>query len=207
MQKKHSLGDTMRLLLIIVLSSLLIAPSMEVFGSSHGIEGYSETGCNCHGSNPGDDTYVEIIGIPKNYSHGEVYQLTITLTGGPQEAEQGHRGGFNLKASDGKLSSKDSTTYVTENGEITHEHSGANQRSWIVEWTAPYSENDVQFTIAGNVVDGDHQPTDGDDWALASYTSYGSEVSFSDQFIQYSDILIIMFFFVIPLVLLYRQKS
>lgn len=82
----------MRLLLIIVLSSLLIAPSMEVFGSSHGIEGYSETGCNCHGSNPGDDTYVEIIGIPKNYSHGEVYQLTITLTGGPQEAEQGHRG-------------------------------------------------------------------------------------------------------------------
>ena len=197
----------MRKLLFILLPSLLLVPSLEVFGSSHGMEGYSETGCTCHGSNAGSDTFVEIIGIPENYTHGERYDLEIILSGGPLEAEQGHRGGFNLKASDGKLSSKDSTTYVTENGEITHEHSGANQRSWIVEWTAPYSENDVQFTIAGNVVDGDHQPTDGDDWALASYTSYGSEVSLSDQFIQYSDILIIMFFFVIPLVLLYRQKS
>ena len=197
---------TMRLLLIIVLSSLLIAP-MEVFGSSHGIEGYSETGCNCHGSNPGDDTYVEIIGIPKNYSHGEVYQLTITLTGGPQEAEQGHRGGFNLKASDGDFISKDSTTYITENGEITHDHSGANQRTWDIEWKAPYSEEDVLFTIAGNVVDGDHQPTDGDDWSLERYTSYGSEVSLSDQILQYSDILIIIFLFGSPLVYLYRQKS
>ena len=198
---------TMRLLLIIVLSSLLIAPSMEVFGSSHGIEGYSETGCNCHGSNPGDDTYVEIIGIPKNYSHGEVYQLTITLTGGPQEAEQGHRGGFNLKASDGDFISKDSTTYITENGEITHDHSGANQRTWDIEWKAPYREEDVLFTIAGNVVDGDHQPTDGDDWSLESYTSYGSEVSFSDKILQYSDLLILMLLFGIPLAMLYRQKS
>jgi hypothetical protein len=91
---------------------------MEVFGSSHGIEGYSETGCNCHGSNPGVETYVEIIGIPDNYSHGEIYELTIILSGGPQEAEQGHRGGFNLKASDGDFSSKDSATYITENGEF-----------------------------------------------------------------------------------------
>ena len=197
----------MRLFLIILLSSLLIAPSMEVFGSSHGIEGYSETGCNCHGSNPGDDTNVEIIGIPKNYSHGEVYQLTITLAGGPQEAEQGHRGGFNLKASDGDFISKDTTTYITESGEITHDHSGANQRTWDIEWKAPYSEEDVLFTIAGNVVDGDHQPTDGDDWSLERYTSYGSEVSLSDQILQYSDILIIIFLFGCPLVLLYRQKS
>ena len=197
----------MRLLLVILLSSLLIAPSMEVFGSSHGIEGYSETGCNCHGSNPGVETYVEIIGIPDNYSHGEIYELTIILSGGPQEAEQGHMGGFNLKASDGDFSSKDSATYITENGEITHDHSGANQRTWDLEWKAPYSDEDVRFTIAGNVVDGDHQPTDGDDWSLESYTSYGSKLALSDQILQYSDILIMMFLFGIPLVLLYRKKS
>ncbi|MBA4735465.1 MAG: hypothetical protein H2065_05700, partial [Candidatus Poseidoniales archaeon] len=103
--------------------------------------------------------------------------------------------------------SKDSTTYITENGEITHDHSGANQRTWDIEWKAPYSEEDVLFTIAGNVVDGDHQPTDGDDWSLERYTSYGSEVSLSDQILQYSDILIIIFLFGSPLVLLYRQKS
>lgn len=196
----------MRLILIILLPSLLLLPSLDVFGSSHGMEGYSETGCTCHGSTSGSDTTVEILGIPENYSHGEIYELTIILTGGPEEAEQGHRGGFNLKASDGTLSSKDSTTYVTENGEITHEHSGANQRTWLIEWTAPYSENDVQFTIAGNVVDGDHQPTDGDDWALASYTSYGSELELLDRISQYSSILLLIVLFGLPLIMLYRKK-
>ena len=196
----------MRLILIILLPSLLLLPSLDVFGSSHGMEGYSETGCTCHGSTSGSDTTVEILGIPENYSHGEIYELTIILTGGPEEAEQGHRGGFNLKASDGTLSSKDSTTYVTENGEITHEHSGANQRTWLIEWTAPYSENDVQFTIAGNVVDGDHQPTDGDDWALASYTSYGSELELFDRISQYSSILLLIVLFGLPLIMLYRKK-
>jgi len=137
----------------------------------------------------------------------EINPTGIILSGGPQEAEQGHRGGFNLKASDGDFSSKDSATYITENGEVTHDHSGANQRTWDLEWKAPYSDEDVRFTIAGNVVDGDHQPTDGDDWSLESYTSYGSKLSLSDQILQYSDILIMMFLFGIPLVLLYRKKS
>ena len=196
----------MRLKLLILLPSLLLLPSLEVLGSSHGIEGYSETGCTCHGSNPGGDTNVEIIGIPDNYIHGEIYEFTIVLTGGPEEAEQGHRGGFNLKASDGELLSKDSTTFVTEDGEITHEHSGANQRTWIVKWIAPYSENDIQFTIAGNVVDGDHQPSDGDDWALASYSSSGSELELSDRFSQYSTILILIVLFGFPIALLYKKK-
>lgn len=170
------------------------------------MEGYSEIGCTCHGSNAGSDTSVEIIGIPENYTHGERYDLTIILSGGPSEADQGHRGGFNLKASDGEFSPKDSTTYVTEVGEITHEHSGANQRTWLIEWVAPYSENDVQFTIAGNVVDGDHQPTDGDDWALASYTSYGSELGLSDRLSQYSTIFILIFLFGVPILLLRKNK-
>ena len=197
----------MRRLLLIILLSLLLLPSLEVFGSSHGIEGYSEIGCTCHGSNAGSDTSVEIIGIPENYTHGERYDLTIILSGGPPEADQGHRGGFNLKASDGEFSPKDSTTYVTEVGEITHEHSGANQRTWHIEWVAPYSENEVRFTIAGNVVDGDHQPTDGDDWALASYTSYGSELTLSDRFSQYSTIFILIFLFVAPILLLRNKKK
>ncbi len=197
----------MRKLLFILLPSLLLVPSLEVFGSSHGMEGYSEIGCTCHGSNAGSDTSVEIIGIPEDYTHGERYDLTIILSGGPPEADQGHRGGFNLKASDGELSPKDSTTYVTEDGEITHEHSGANQRTWLIEWKAPYSENDVQFTIAGNVVDGDHQPTDGDDWAIASYTSYGSDLELSDRLSQYSTLLILIFLFGFPIFLLIKRKK
>ncbi|MGB1436058.1 MAG: choice-of-anchor V domain-containing protein [Candidatus Thalassarchaeaceae archaeon] len=199
---------TARLITLMILPILLVGSSFEVWGSSHGVEGYSEIGCNCHGTNPGSDTSVEIIGIPENYTFGERYELTIVLTGGPVEAEQGHRGGFNLKASNGEFLPKDSTTYITENGEITHDHSGANQRIWYIEWIAPFEDSDVRFTVAGNVVDGDHQPTDGDDWALAVYTSYGTQLGLSDYFAEYSDILFILFFFLscIPLVYIYRKK-
>jgi len=80
-----------RKLLFILLPSLLLVPSLEVFGSSHGMEGYSETGCTCHGSNAGSDTSVEIIGIPEDYTHGERYDLTIILSGGPPEAPRSQR--------------------------------------------------------------------------------------------------------------------
>ena len=197
----------MRVLLFITLVCLLVVPSFDGSGSSHGLEGYSESGCTCHGDNAGSGTSVEIVGIPENFTHGEKYECTIILTGGPLEAEQGHRGGFNLKASNGDFLAKDSDTYVTGKGEITHDHSGANQRSWVVKWTAPFSEEDVQFTIAGNVVDGDHQPSDGDDWALASYTSYGSDLKVSDRISHYTGAILAILLFAIPLVLLIRRKK
>ena len=195
-----------RVLLAIALPMFLLS-GMHVDASSHGMDGYSETGCTCHGQNPGVDTSVTITGIPETFAHGDKYQLTIVLDGGPSEAAQGHRGGFNLKASAGTLEPTDASTYITESGEITHEHSGANQRSWIVDWIAPTSEEAVLFTIAGNVVDGDHQPTDGDDWALASYVSNGTEVTFADRLSDSTGIIITVLLFVIPSVMLYRSNK
>ena len=198
---------TNRKMLLAITIPLLFFTGMHVDASSHGMDGYSESGCTCHGTTPGADTTVAISGIPEVFNHGERYELTISLTGGPGEAAQGHRGGFNLKASQGTLVPTDGATYITESGEITHEHSGANQRSWIVEWVAPTSEETVLFTIAGNVVDGDHQPTDGDDWALASYISNGTEVTFADRLSQSSGIIITVLLFVIPSIMLYRSKK
>lgn len=195
-----------RKMLVSVITMLFVA-GIHVGASSHGMDGYSESGCTCHGTNPGTDTSVTISGIPETFDHGERYQLIIALDGGPDEAAQGHRGGFNLKATLGTLVPTDDSTYITENGELTHEHSGANQRSWIVDWIAPTSEEAVLFTIAGNVVDGDHQPTDGDDWALASYLSNGTEVTFADRLRDSSGIIITVLLFVIPSVMLYRSKK
>ncbi len=90
---------------------------------------------------------------------------------------------------------------------ITHEHAGANQRSWVVEWTAPYSDQDVMFTVAGNVVDGDHQPSDGDDWVLASYTSLGSAVTLSDRVEQLKAPVLLALLFAIPALMLYRTNK
>jgi hypothetical protein len=62
------------------------------------------------------------------------------------------------------------------------------------------------FTVAGNVVDGDHQPTDGDDWAVSDYTSFGSELELSDRVSQFSEILLLIVLFGLPLVLLSKKK-
>ena len=148
---------------------LLAFPGVD--GSSHGMEGYSTEGCSCHGGTNNNGAAVVVEGLPEAYTPGLTYELDVVLDGGPAAAASGHQGGFNLAASAGAFTSLDATTRLTENGELTHDHPGADQRSWTVAWTAPQSASGtVDFTVAGNVVDGDHQPTEDDDWALAAYT-------------------------------------
>ena len=94
-----------------------------------------------------------------------------------------------------------------DSGEITHEHAGANQRTWVVEWEAPISDSPVDFTVAGNIADGDHQPTDGDDWALASYRSTGDELRVSDAIRLHLVNIITVALFVLPLLYLVRSNK
>jgi len=195
-------------LVLLVLATMLYIPASQVNASSHGMEGYSEVGCTCHGEAPGENAMVTIAGIPSVYQAGETYTLTVTLSGGPEAAEQGHQGGFNLKSSAGSLHPVDASTHVMDSGEITHEHAGANQRSWVVQWEAPVSDSAVEFTVAGNIADGDHQPTDGDDWALASYSSNGEQLDFSDLVrLNFPKLLAISLFVVPTAFLFWKNKA
>jgi hypothetical protein len=191
---------------VTVLLFLLLAVN-SADASSHGMEGYSSTGCTCHGPSPGIDANVSVEGIPDEYEAGETYTLTIRLSGGPQAHSSGHQGGFNLAASDGKFNPVDSSTYLTENGEITHDHSGANQREWAVEWTAPLEEEDITFTIAGNIVDGNHEPSDGDDWALASYVSKGSDMTFGQILDYYAPMIIVILLFAVSFLMIRSSRN
>jgi len=191
---------------IAVLLFMLLAVN-SADASSHGMEGYSSAGCTCHGPAPGIDANVSVEGIPDEYEAGETYTLTIRLTGGPDAHSSGHHGGFNLAASDGEFTPVDSSTYITENGEITHEHSGANQRIWAVEWTAPLQEGDITFTIAGNIVDGDHEPSDGDDWALASYVSKGGDMTISQMLDYYSPMIIVILLFAVSFLMIRSSRN
>ena len=190
------------LVFLLVLLSLLL-PTQYGDASSHGMEGLSETGCSCHGEQA-EGTSVSVQGIPSTYTPGDTYRLTVSISGGPDAADQGHTGGFNLKASEGLFSPVDTSTHVLTPGEITHEHSGANQRSWTVEWMAPLNDNEVVFTVAGNAVDGDHQPTDGDDWGLAVYNSTGQPLTFSERVELHLPKLIAISLFVVPTLYLFR---
>ncbi len=188
----------------LVLLLILTSSSPLSVASSHGIDGYSASGCSCH-STTESEVEVTLSGVPTVYIPGKIYRLTISLNGEPEPSESGHRGGFNLKASFGKLSvpygaddiqiSKEgesrhsmgggqSDTWETT-GEATHTHSGANQREWDVNWKAPSpGVGDVRFTLAGNIVDGDHE-TSGDQWALASYDSVEGKRTLLDLLAQY----------------------
>ena len=178
-----------------------------VNASSHGMEGYAQTGCTCHGSQPGLNANVSIEGIPNRYYGGTTYTLTIAVTGGPTADPAAHQGGFNLQATAGSFSPVDASTHVIQSGEITHEHGGANQRSWTVEWQAPISDEVVEFFVAGNIVDGDHQPTDGDDWALASYASEGESLSFSEKLRLHAPKLIALALFALPVMYLFWKNK
>ncbi len=192
-------------LLLAVITALLM-PVMEGTASSHGMEGLSEAGCTCHGENPGEGVEVVIEGLPTTYTAGQSYELEVSLRGGPAAATQGHQGGFNLKASSGTLTPLDASTHVIKSGEITHEHSGANQRSWTVVWEAPLDDKTVEFTVAGNVVDGDHEPTDGDDWALASYTASGEPLTFGERVMLHLPKIIAGLLFAVPLLYLWNTN-
>lgn len=186
---------------------ILISGQTTVYGSSHGMEGYSETGCTCHDEVAGIDSEVTITGIPEIYQQGETYELSISLAGGIEASSQGHQGGFNLRSSIGTFSPTDELTRVTESGEITHEHAGANYRSWVVEWTAPVSDEIVNFTIAGNIVDGDHQPSEGDDWAINTYSSQPDELTIGDKIKQFTGLIVVLGLFGIPIYYMWKKSN
>ncbi len=203
--------NSVQTVLLGLLTIALLAPTF-VGASSHGLDGQTESGCNCHSGGP-DTAGVSLFGIPETYTPGENYELTVSLSGGPPPASSGHIGGFNLKATIGELSAPagSSTVLITKEGESRHQmgdenglpdtwqttgeavhtHSGANQRSWQVIWKAPApGQGSAKFTVAGNVVDGDHD-TPGDSWALNSYSSEEGERSFWQLIEQNFGIIVI----------------
>lgn len=85
-----------------------------------------------------------------------------------------NQGGFTLKASGGDLSPLDSGTQEMEDGSLTHNAEGNDQRKWEVEWVAPADDSlRVSFTLRGNAVNGDGEPSEEDHWNEAEYTSRG----------------------------------
>lgn len=146
---------------------IVFLPGME--GVSSGI-GDVNNGCNCHGGGSASNQVTVLInGLPDVYNSSEIYQLTVSISGGPEEGGI-NAGGFNLNANGGEFISLDNLTRVIsepkKGAEITHTSQGNDVRQWTVEWKAPLDDsNDIQFTVYGNAVDGDGVNSVGDMWA------------------------------------------
>jgi hypothetical protein len=130
-------------------------------------------GCTCHSGSVTEGVVVTLDGVPNNYSAGEDFTFTITITGGPDQGVENY-GGFNLVASAGTLAPFDNTSQLMD-GEMTHTEFGNDQRTWQVNWTAPEDNTtDITFTAHGNAVNGDGSASSDDQWNKVEATLAGA---------------------------------
>ncbi|UXD22767.1 hypothetical protein IPA_08080 [Ignicoccus pacificus DSM 13166] len=102
----------------------------------------------------------KVIGLPKYYEPGKVYNITIEITKGPPCKGGVACGGFAVSVSGGKLivtDPKDTflTTDLFGHEILTHTSQGALKRKWSFAWKAPTKPKPVIFSIAVNAVNGD----------------------------------------------------
>ena len=129
-------------------------------------------GCPCHSGSATEGVVVTLDGVPDNYTSGESFTFTITITGGPEQGAENY-GGFNLHASAGTLAPFDNTSQLMD-GEMTHTEFGNDQRTWQVNWTAPEDNTtDITFTAHGNAVNGDGSASSDDQWNKVEATLDG----------------------------------
>ncbi|MDP7001259.1 MAG: hypothetical protein QGH90_05095 [Candidatus Poseidoniaceae archaeon] len=145
-----------------IVLTILLLPS--TLGYSNGITGASvEDGCNCHGGGiPSNDVSVELEGLPSEFVPNQIYNLTITIIGGP-EVSGLNQAGYNLQVSSGVLSTLDDNSKIQQR-QATHTSSGNDMRQWVVTWMAPNSESSTDFSLLGNSVNGDSVPNQADHW-------------------------------------------
>jgi len=140
------------------------------FSENDGIFGRAQEGCTCHATLPSANVTALLEGVPANYEPGQVYTLSINVSGGPAPAAGRAQGGFGLKVTAGSVQAADARE-LASGVEATHTVEGNKARGWSVFWTAPEaSAGRVTFWLSTNAVNGDNT-TKKDEWnQLVSYS-------------------------------------
>ncbi len=157
-------------LIVTILAALLAAPA---FGFSEGPPWLQndrivpEEGCSCHGAggSPSSEVTISISSVPRTYSVGSTYNMTIDLV-----HPSYNLGGFMLwDYGAGSFSEGDGIAFVEDSGgAISHNVEG---NGWLVTWTAPAEDvGNIHFSLAGNIVDGSGNADEGDHWNTLSFT-------------------------------------
>ena len=121
----------------------------------------SGTGCSCHTPSGSNAATPSVTGLPSQYTAGQTYQLTVSVTGGVP----GSDGGFSMDVDKGTFSYMGFAVGISSNGDsATHSITGVNQRSWGFDWTAPSSGSGAaNFQLATLTANG-NSANSGDQW-------------------------------------------
>jgi hypothetical protein len=147
----------------VILGVLLAASPAQPY--SAGISGRSSAGCTCHSASANPDTSV-VLSVPSTLSPGATVPVGVSITSAVPIGGI-NAGGFDLTSTGGKFTA--SPLVKTWSAiEVGHTTDGNDQRSWSVNWTHSPALCEVDFSVAGNAVNGNGVPDAGDHWNLAT---------------------------------------
>ena len=139
---------------------LLLVPAIQGFDG--GVYNQA-SGCNCHSQSGSSPATVSISGLPTSYDANNLYQVTVSVSGGVA----GSSGGFSLEVDKGTLSTGFGIMAVKVNSQgnsATHTITGSSYRSWSFEWTSPSAGGGTAiFEVAGMTTNGNGN-NNGDRW-------------------------------------------
>ncbi len=163
--------------LVLILVTVFVAGSGEalhtgVGGNANGQGDVALAGCTCHAEEPDNSVTVILDGVPFHYSPETAYEMKLQLIGGPEADLESYTAGFSMRVSIGSLEPTEGFESLVQNWEddpttLTHTDAGSrtSDRSWMFTWVSPAEgSGTVDFTIAGNSVNGDMAPSSLDRW-------------------------------------------
>jgi hypothetical protein len=143
-----------------MLVAIAMPMAVAVHNGGTGLEDSDVAGCHCHNLAPDPGVTLNLMGVPERYEPDQVYELIVTVAGGPPIVEGGlNVGGFMLSCSNGTLAvpeGSDQVQVFNDGQAVSHTMAGNDYRQWSVLWKAPKEgTGDAVFWLSANTVNGD----------------------------------------------------
>ncbi len=168
-------------ILVATLSILLAGPAIGWSEGPPWIQNNNivpEEGCICHGAGnaPSSEIILSVSGVPRVYEANTQYNFTISLAHSTYNV-----GGFMIwDYGSGNFTTVDGTIYVEDSGGAVSQNAVGND--WIIPWTSPAEDvGDINFALAGNIVDGSENADAGDHWTTLSFMISAPGTSTPDE--------------------------
>jgi len=148
-------------MMVLVACTLPLFPTgSAVQSGGTGLEDADVAGCHCHNLVQDLNVTLNLMGLPERYEPGDVYDLVITVAGGPPLDEMAvAAGGFMVSCSNGTFAVPEGSDQVQvfNNGQsASHTGVGNKVRQWRLVWRAPVAgTGDAVFHLSANSVNGD----------------------------------------------------
>jgi hypothetical protein len=125
-----------------------------------GLEDSDRAGCHCHNLEPDPGVTLNLMGLPERYGPGQVYDLVITVAGGPPfDVLATASGGFMVSCTNGTFAvpeGSDQVQVFNSGQSASHTLAGNKARQWRLLWRAPGEDvGDAVFYLSANSVNGD----------------------------------------------------